>query len=602
MSKAVPDTETDTPPMPMPDPIQLTHILIDVYERSQPLLKDYIERHGFEFTEQNLDPLNLRDAGISFMSHLFANPNRLLEMQMRYWNEWSNLWQASTTRFMGGESLELYKPEQGDKRFSSPVWNSSTFYDFIKQSYLMNARWMEDIVSTAEDLDDDTRQRVMFQTRQLINALAPTNFLLTNPEVLSETLRTGGENLIRGLKNLLEDLERGHGELAIRTTDYDAFKLGENIATTKGSVIYRNDLIELIQYEPQTETVHETPLLIIPPWINKYYILDLRPDNSFVAWATAQGYTVFTISWVNPNRKLAQKRFEDYMTEGVLEALTQVEKATGVKGCNTVGYCLGGTLQSVTLAYLAAMHQSERISSATFFTSLVDFEKAGELKMFMDESQLMLLDKEMTEKGVLPAAHMKKTFSMLRANDLVWSFVINNYLLGKEPFPFDLLYWNDDSTNMPAAMHSFYMRYCYARNLLPRPGGVTMAGTPIDMTKVETPAYFLSTRDDHIAPWKATYATTQLFEGERTFVLSASGHVAGVVNPPHKKKYCYWTNPDLPDDPDSWHANVEQHEGSWWPHWEQWLRTRSGKKIPARTPKNALCDAPGTYVRLKPDV
>lgn len=592
----------DAPHLPVPDPVQLTHILIDVYERSQPMLKDYMERHGVEFTEQNLDPLNLREAGFSFMAHLMANPNRLLEMQMQYWAGFSNLMQSATSRFLGNPEQDLYAPEQGDKRFTNPAWTNSAYYDFIKQFYLMNARWMEDVVATAENLDDDTRQRVTFQTRQLINALAPTNFLFTNPEVLAETIRTGGDNLVRGLKNLLEDLERGHGELAISTTDYKAFKLGENIATTKGSVIFRNDLIELIQYEPLTETVHKRPLLVIPPWINKYYILDLRPDNSFIKWAVEQGYTVFTISWVNPDRKLAQKRFEDYMTEGVLEALAQIETITGEPDCNTVGYCLGGTLQSVTLATLAARGQGHKIHSSTFLTSLVDFEKAGELKMFMDESQLMLLDKEMTEKGVLPASHMKKTFSMLRANDLVWSFVINNYLLGKEPFPFDLLYWNDDSTNMPAAMHSFYMRYCYHRNLLPKPGGVTMAGTPVDMAAVKADCFFLSTREDHIAPWRATYATTQLFKGDRTFVLSASGHVAGVVNPPVKKKYCYWTNSSLPTDPDSWLAAAAQHDGSWWPHWEQWLRPRSGDKVPARTPQDPLCAAPGTYVKLKPDV
>lgn len=604
---AEPPSQTPHEQPHMPDPIQLTRILMDVYERTQPMLKDYIEKHGFEFNEQNLDPLNLREAGVTFMTHLMANPNRLLEMQIRYMNDWSNLWQSSTHKFLNGEGDTLFKPEQGDKRFVAPAWQQSAFYDFIKQFYIMNARWMEDVVSSAEDLDDDTRQRVMFQTRQLINALAPTNFLLTNPEVMEETIRSGGDNLVRGLKNLIEDLERGHGELAISTTDYSAFKLGENIATTPGQVVFRNDLIELIQYEPVTEQVYRRPLLVIPPWINKYYILDLRPDNSFVKWATEKGYTVFVISWVNPNRKLAQKRFEDYMTGGVIAALDHITEATGEPDCNTVGYCLGGTLQAVTLAYLAATKQSKRIGCSTFFTSLVDFEKAGELKMFMDESQLMLLDKEMTEKGVLPASHMKKTFSLLRANDLVWSFVINNYLLGKEPFPFDLLYWNDDSTNMPAAMHSFYMRYCYARNLLPVPDGVTMAGTPVDMHKVKTPAYFLSTREDHIAPWRATYATTQLFKGPKTFTLSASGHVAGVVNPPAKKKYCYWTLPEvdsenLPSDADSWFHTTEQHDGSWWPHWEAWVRTRSGDKVKARKPQNPLCPAPGTYVRMKPDV
>lgn len=588
----------------MADPMALGRILTDVSQKAQPLLREFMEKYEFRSAEMVKDPLNLRNAYMDFINHLLADPERLVQAQMNFWWQWMQLCHESTRRFLTGEGQSLYKPEKGDRRFKAPEWQESAVFDFIKQSYLLTSQWLQDLVQETDGLDDDTRAKVDFYTRQFVQALAPSNFVFTNPEVLRETMNSGGENLLRGLRNLLEDLERGGGELNIRTVDEKAFRLGENIAVTPGKVVFQNDLIQLIQYEPTTEKVHRTPLLIVPPWINKYYILDLRPDNSFVSWAVSQGHTVFIISWVNPDARLAKKRFEDYMQEGVFGALDVIRDITGEESANTLGYCLGGTLLSCALAWLSANGQADRIASATFLTTLVDFKDAGELKMFMDASQLEHLDDEMSEKGYLPADYLKRAFSLLRANDLIWSFVVNNYLMGREPFPFDLLYWNEDATNMPAAMHSFYMRECYHENRLPVPGGATLAGAPIDMRKVKTPAYFLSAREDHIAPWIATYATTQLFQGPCTFVLAASGHVAGVINPPAAGKYSYATAPVEPDR-SAWLKKAEETQGSWWPHWHQWIGGHSGGMIPARKPGSdrhkPIEDAPGSYVKMKAD-
>lgn len=589
----------------MADPVALGQILFDVAERARPILQNFVEKHDFEVDENMFDPLHVREAYVEFMKQLMANPQKLMEMQMQFWEDWMELWQESTIRFMGGEGKELFTPEKGDKRFKSPLWEQSAMFDFIKQSYLLTSRWLENVVHNTEGLDDDTRKKIDFSTKQFINAMAPTNFVLTNPDVLQETLDTQGENLLRGLENLIEDLERGHGQLRISTTDYDAFEVGKNIGTTEGKVIYQNDLMQLIQYEAKTDKVFKRPLLIVPPWINKFYILDLQPENSLIKWLVEQGHTVFTISWVNPNRELAQKRFEDYMEEGVFDAMTQVKEITGEDDVNMIGYCLGGTLLAATLAWMAAKKQEKQIASATFLTTLIDFEKSGDMKLFMDNAQIEMLDKQMAEHGFLDADYMRRTFSYLRANDMIWSFVINNYLMGREPFPFDLLYWNDDATNMPAAMHSFYLRKCYRDNLLVVPGGVTMNGVDIDMTKVETPCFFLSTKEDHIAPWQATYAGRKLMKGKTTFTLAASGHVAGVINPPVKNKYCYWTSDKNPDSAEDWFSGAKSHDGSWWPHWQKWITDYAGEKVPARTSGGGklkpIEDAPGSYVKMKAD-
>ncbi len=594
--------DTPQPPQALPDPVALGQALYKVYERAAPVFQNYIERMGGDLAKQNYDPFNINGAYMEFMERIAADPEKFWEMQQGFWQDWLRLWQESALKFMGEEGAKtpVIEPEKGDRRFKAPEWQESALFDFIKQSYLITCHWMDKTVRGTEGLDKVSKEKLAFYTRLFADALSPTNFLMTNPEVLKETLNTGGENLIKGLENLVNDLERGKGELKISTTDYDAFELGRNIATTPGKVVYQNDLIQLIQYEPLTEQVFKRPLLIIPPWINKYYILDLREDNSLIRWAVSQGHTVFAVSWVNPDAELAQKRFEDYMHEGVLDALNAIQTATGEPDCNVIGYCLGGTLLAISLSYLKAKGQSGKIASATFLTTLLDFENAGDLKLFMDDGQLALMNQEMAEKGVLGAKQLQRTFSLLRSNDLIWSFVVNNYLMGREPFPFDLLYWNDDSTNMPAAMHSFYLRNMYRDNKLVTPGGINMADTPIDLSKIDVPAYFLSTREDHIAPWRATYEGIKLLGSDDiTFTLAASGHIAGIVNAPAKKKYCYWTSDKTPAQADDWIKDAKQEEGSWWPHWQKWIATHAGEQILPRKVGKGLEPAPGSYVKMK---
>ncbi|PKU23062.1 PHA/PHB synthase family protein [Telmatospirillum siberiense] len=585
------------------DTAELSKAMTNIAERSQRIVSDFLARQagGGAFAGFG-DPLHIGDAFLEMTGKLMADPAKLVEAQIGLWQDYLHLWQVTTRRMLGESAEPVAEPDKGDRRFKDDMWQDNEVFDFIKQSYLLTARWVQGVVHNVEGLDDHTAKKVDFYTRQFVDALAPSNFVATNPEVLRSTIESGGENLLKGLNHLLEDLERGKGKLSIRMTDLDAFKIGENIATTPGKVVYQNDLIQLVQYNPTTETVAKAPLMIIPPWINKYYILDLRPKNSFIRFAVEQGHTVFVLSWVNPGPELAAKSFEDYMVEGPLAALEQIEKATGERRVNVIGYCLGGTLLASTLAYMTA-HGDDRVISATYFTTMTDFAEAGELSVFIDEAQLQFLEEKMREKGYLDGAEMANTFNMLRANDLIWSFVVNNYLLGKEPFPFDLLYWNSDSTRMPATMHSFYLRKMYQENLLVVPGGITLKGTPIDLRTIKVPSYLISTREDHIAPWKSTYAATQLYSGPIRFVLSASGHIAGIVNPPEAHKYCYWTNSRKPKDPEAWLGKAEQFDGSWWPDWQKWISKFAGGEVPARTPGDgglkAIEDAPGSYVKAK---
>lgn len=591
------DSEEDK--IGIPDPVAFSKAMADVYEKSLPLLQEFYRKKSQEMENQPFDPFNLRDAYMQFWEKVAENPAHYMDLQNEYMQNWFQIWQESALKFLGEPSKDIIKPDPKDRRFRDEDWQENAVFDFIKQSYLLTCQWMHKTIEETQGLNEDDKRKLEFYTELYANALSPSNFVLTNPEVLKETIQTGGENLIKGMQNMLEDLERGHGELNISTTQHEVFKLGENLATTKGKVIYQNDLIQLIQYEATTDKVCKTPILIVPPWVNKYYILDLKEQNSFIKWLVDQGHSVFTISWVNPDKKLAQKRFENYMEEGVLSALNQIEERTGEKSSHVIGYCLGGTLLSITLAYLAEMKQEKRVASATFFTTLIDFEHAGDLKLFMDDAQLELMDRAMAESGVLQSKELQRTFSLLRSNDMIWSFVINNYLMGKEPFPFDLLYWNDDSTNMPAAMHSFYLRKMYRDNLLRKPGGISMHDTPIDVSKIETPSYFLSSKEDHIAPWIATYNGATLFSGDVTFTLAASGHTAGVVNHPSKNKYCYWTNNKLPKKPSEWLNGTKEHDGSWWPHWEKWIRKQSNVQIAARKIGKSIENAPGSYVKMK---
>ena len=468
------------------DPVALAQSLAAAAEKSAKVMGEFAARKAASGTSIPSDELGLGKAFMELAANMFANPARLAESHIALWQQYAALWQSSMMRAWGASVAPIAEPAQGDKRFRHEGWQDHLLFDYIKQSYLIAARWLHENVASVEGLDDATKRKVDFFTRQYIDALAPSNFALTNPEVFKETISTGGQNLVRGLNNLLDDIERGNGQLRISMTDAKAFELGVNIGTTPGKVVYRNTLIELIQYAPSTPKVHERPLLVIPPWINKFYILDLREKNSFLRWAVAQGHTVFVVSWVNPDEKLAGKDFEDYLTEGVLAALDAIEKATGAKDVNAVGYCLGGTLLAAALGYLAAKKQ-KRIASATFMAALVDFTHAGELEVFIDEAQVASLERKMRERGYLEGSEMANTFNMLRANDLIWSFVINNYLLGRDPFPFDLLHWNCDATRMPAKMHSFYLRNMYMRNALREPGGVTLDGVPIDLAASKVP-------------------------------------------------------------------------------------------------------------------
>lgn len=588
----------------VPEATKLAENLSTIAERSQKLVQEFINKQA----QGEIIPFTIPDPGIvgnaflEMTQKLLANPEKLMQAQATFWQDYLHMWQIASRRALGEDIEPAITPDPGDKRFKEPEWADNAIFDFIKQSYLLTSRSLYHLFTNVEGLDEKTAEKVDFYTRRITDAMSPTNFALTNPQVIRTTFASGGENLINGLSNLLEDLDRGKGRLHIKMTDMDAFELGKNIATTPGKVIYQTELMQLIQYSPNTEQVFERPLLLVPPWINKFYILDLQPKNSFVKWAVEQGFTVFVISWVNPDEELAETGFENYLSQGTLAALDAIEKATGVRHVNCIGYCIGGTLLFSTAAYLAAK-QDDRIASVTGFTTMLDYEKVGELSVFIDEEQFTHVDKGMEDKGYLEGFHMAGVFSLMRANDLIWAFVVRNYLLGQAPFPFDLLYWNADSTRMPKAMHSFYLRNMYLHNKLKDPGSLSFLGQPIDLGKIKTPVYFLSAKEDHIAPWSSTYAGTQLVGGPVTFVLGESGHIAGVINPPETGKYSYWTNEKLPKSPDKWAKGASQHEGSWWLHWLEWVKQYSGPQVPARIPGDGalapLEDAPGSYVRVR---
>jgi polyhydroxyalkanoate synthase len=530
------------------------------------------------------------------------DPQRALELQSSLGKSYLDLW-ANTVKRMAGEKVEpVAAPDPSDKRFADPEWSSNQFFDFIKQAYLLTVRWANHLVKDADGLDPHTRQKAEFYVRQIANAIAPSNFVLTNPELLRETMASKADNLVRGMHMLAEDIAAGHGDLKIRQSDATTFEVGRNLALTPGKVIFENDLMQLIQYAPSSATVLKRPLLIVPPWINKFYILDLTPEKSFIKWCVDQGLTVFVISWVNPDANLARKTFEDYMREGPLVALDVIEQATGEREVNAVGYCVGGTLLAITLAYMAAK-QDARIGSATFFAAQVDFTHAGDLKVFVDEEQIAALERHMAERGYLEGQKMAKAFNLLRSNDLIWPYVISNYMKGKTPIPFDLLYWNSDATRMPAANHSFYLRNCYLENRLSR-GAMVAGDVKLDLKKVTVPIYNLATREDHIAPAKSVLLGSKSFGGPVKFVLAGSGHIAGVINPPSKMKYQYWSGPKPSGaDVDKWLAEAKQHDGSWWPDWLDWLKSQDATEVPARevgggklTP---IEDAPGSYVKVR---
>jgi polyhydroxyalkanoate synthase len=531
-----------------------------------------------------------------------SDQDRSAELQKKIAKAYLDLWGASVRRLAGEQAPPAIMPSPRDKRFADPEWKSNQFFDFLMQLYLLTTQWAQDLVRNAEGVDPHTRKKAEFYVQQITNALAPSNFVLTNPEVLRETLSSNGDNLVRGMKMLAEDIEAGHGTLRIRQSDPSNLVVGVNLATTPGKVIFQNELMQLIQYAPATENVLRTPLLIVPPWINKFYILDLKPEKSFIKWCVDQGITVFVISWVNPDRSLGSKTFDDYMKEGPLAAMDAIERATGELKVHTMGYCVGGTLLASTLAWLAEKRRV-RVTSATFLAAQVDFTHAGDLLVFVDEDQISALERDMQESGVLEGSKMAMAFNMLRSNDLIWSYVVSNYLKGQPPSSFDLLHWNSDATRMPAANHSYYLRNCYLENRLST-GSMVLDNTLLDLSKVKVPVYNLATREDHIAPADSVLYGSQFFGGPVKYVLSGSGHIAGVVNPPASGKYQFWTNDNIKDVTlADWLKGAQEHKGSWWPDWREWLRSIDAEEVPARPVGTEALppieDAPGSYVRVR---
>ena len=535
------------------------------------------------------------------VEHWAMDPQRVVLAQTSLTKGFLDLWTGTMRRLQGEATAPVATPDPADKRFRDPEWSDNPVYDFIKQAYLITTRWAEDLVREANGVDPHTKHKAEFYVRQIASALAPTNFVATNPELMRATLKENGENLVRGMKMLAEDIEAGKGTLKLRQTTAGTFEVGVNLATTPGKVVFRNDLIELIQYEPATPTVYKRPLLIVPPWINKFYILDLNPEKSFIRWAVSQGLTVFTISWVNPDERQAKKSFEDYMREGIFAALDAVEKATGEKSVTAIGYCVGGTLLSVALSYMAAV-ADKRIESATLFTTQVDFTHAGDLSVFVDEEQIKSIEDRMYARGYLEGSSMASAFNMLRPNDLIWPYVVNVYLKGESPFPFDLLFWNSDSTRMPAANHSFYLRNCYLENKLAK-GEMEIGGKRLDLRKVKIPIYNLAAREDHIAPARSVFKGSKCFGGPVTYVLAGSGHIAGVVNPASKPKYQFWTGGKVEGTFEAWLSGATETPGTWWPHWMQWIAEQAPAMVKARKPGSRklkpLCDAPGEYVKVR---
>jgi polyhydroxyalkanoate synthase len=585
---------------------ELAAIMAEVNEKCRAVVEKFVEKQQFSKGIDEANANSIRESFQELATKLMDDPSQLFNQQQSYWNDYWSLVRTNMLQFWGQPSEPAIEPEKGDRRFGNDAWDSNPMFSFIKQNYLLTSKAIRDTVQNIQGLDDKARQKVEFYTNQYLDAISPTNFVATNPEVLQLTLETRGQNLINGLSNLLDDLDKGPCQLQITMTDMNAFEVGKNVAVTPGKVVYQNDLIQLIQYGPSTPKVFKNPLLFVPPWINKYYILDLTEKNSMAKWMVDQGYTVFMISWANPDEALKDKDFEHYMLDGTVGALNAIEKITGQRGTNAIGYCMGGTLLTCTAAYLAARDEGDRLASITLMASLLDFTDPGDLGVFIDEEQINAFENKMAGQGYLDGCAMSNSFSMLRANDLVWAYVVKNYLKGAAPVPFDILFWNSDATNMPARMHSFYLRNMYLHNRLREPGGITLDSVPIDLSQITTPAYFISTREDHIALWQSTYKGTQLLGGPVRFVLGGSGHVAGIVNPPAKNKYGHWTNGELADTAEEWLNQAEKRDVSWWLDWLDWNRPHAGDQIPARPvgegANEAQEDAPGCYVTNRLDI
>ncbi|MGB5651718.1 MAG: class I poly(R)-hydroxyalkanoic acid synthase [Sedimenticolaceae bacterium] len=590
-------TESTTQDLYNLDIGELAHGLLENFKNVENIMTDFSKDHA----QLDLDPFNLGELYSEWFAAAIQDPQKLAQANLELWQSAIQLCQSSTMGLLGFEAEPVIEPNKGDRRFHHEDWAKVPIFMCIKQSYLLVSQWMRSVVADVEGLDDHTAEKVKFFTERYLDAMSPTNFAITNPAVLERIRETKGASLVHGLKNMLEDLERGQGQLKIQMTDTSAFELGKNVAVTPGKVVYQCRMFQLIQYAPTTEKVFKRPLLVVPPWINKFYIMDLQPKNSLLRWLVEQGHTVFVISWVNPDESFSEIGFEDYLSEGVLHATDIVEQITGENEINAIGYCIGGTLLSTSLAYMKSKGDS-RIKSSTYFTTMIDFSEPGELGVFIDEEQISGLETQMEKDGYLEGSSMAAAFNMMRANDLIWSFYINNYLLGNDPRPFDLLYWNSDSTRLPAKMHSWYLRNMYLENRLYK-GELTVDDTPIDLTTIDIPCCFVSAVEDHIAPWKSTYSGAQRFSGPVRFILGGSGHIAGIINPPEPGKYDYRVIDGLVSNPDEWAAGAEKHAGSWWPEWQRWIEPMTGGLVEARQPGDgkfkALEEAPGSYVKAR---
>ncbi len=577
-------------PAEMP-PLEAFQKWTDLMGRGQQMMMEFMakEQSG---DVPNPDPLGLVVTWQKATAAALADPQKLIDLQTRFLTDSMTMWQS----FLGGATKSPVA-EVKDKRFAGAAWHEQPAFDFLRQSYLLTSNFVLDATAGLEGLDPHEKAKAQFHTKQFVDALSPSNFALTNPEVLARTRETGGANLMTGLEHLLDDLKSGR----MKMTDETAFEVGRNVAVTPGKVVFENRMFQLIQYTPTTPDVYEIPLLIFPPWINKFYILDLTAEKSFIRWSVEQGLTVFIVSWKNADASIADATLDTYVGEGMLAAMGKVLEATGAPQVHTIGYCVAGTTLAATLAYLAAQGKGDPVATATFFTAQVDMSDCGDLGVFVDDASLASIDKLTAGKGYLDGRYMATTFNMLRSNDLIWNYVVNNYLLGKDYFPFDLLYWNGDATNVPAIWHKDYLRDIYRDNLLAQPGGISIASVPIDLRLVKTPSYVQGGKEDHIAPARSSYKLTQAFTGEKRFVLAGSGHIAGVVNPPSQMKYQYWTNEALPPTFTEFVAGAVETKGSWWPDWIAWLAPRSGAKVAARVPGDGPLSvieaAPGRYVK-----
>lgn len=584
-----------------PDSVELFERMTYLAGKAQQMMMTFWSRETASGQPMPIDPFGMADLWPQVTAAAMSNPMRLAQMQMDYVQEAARLWEGFLSG--GGSENETALANKKDRRFASEAWEQIPAFQFIKQAYLLSSRYLLDTVSGLEGLDEEDREKALFYTRQFVDALSPTNYALTNPEVLKATVESGGENLLRGTENMLEDLARGR----MRMTDEDAFQVGVNVAATPGQVVFENRLFQLIQYKPTTAQTYEIPLLIFPPWINKFYILDLTAEKSFIRWCLDQGLAVYVVSWKNADESLRDVELDHYAREGFLTAIDKVLENTGAKATHVIGYCVAGTTFAAVLAMLHARGKADKVRSATFFTAQVDFSEAGDLKVFVDDNELEMIEQLSAEKGYLDGRYMATTFNLLRANDLIWNYVVNNYLLGKDYFPFDLLYWNSDATNVPAKWHAAYLRDLYRDNKLVQPGAIEIDGTPIDLGAVKTPVYIQAGKEDHIAPLPSVWKMTEHFSGPMRFTLAGSGHIAGVVNPPSAKKYQYWTldddlaGGDLPASLEEFQKKAKEHPGSWWPDWLNWLTPLSGEKVKALEPGKgklkAIEPAPGRYVK-----